>query len=314
MSKNDGDFEIIGKDMLKVTAQTVKTVQILSEQAGKMATRNGEVRYVSPKDLKGAVKNIKGKVIVPVPEISGPIWNAGLAKMCKMDVENTEILYELFDDETKISSVRPWYYINLAKYILRTYILPLKRFSKAMGCELILDLGNIEMQYDLMKKMITIDVLKKSGLSLLVHKESGNVEKELGFSDNDFVMKGNVAEGVTKEDAKILLIKPTRGVMERFIQGEIKKRPNRLETPALLSAIESVYYCDMLTKRGHIFNVADETCLKRENDLKRYEHILICKSCLFTEREKKKIDKLRKWGIKINDSELIASLTEKGEN
>ncbi len=297
--------------MIRLSADTLKSVQILCQHAGKIATQNGEIRYVSTKDVKGALQDdIKG-FIVPVPEISGPIWNSRIAKMCKIDEENNEILYELFDDEIEISSVRSWYYTNLAKYILRTYMLPLKRFCKSIGKEIIFDLGDIEMQYDLMRNMINPDMLKKAGLSLLVHK-SENVEKELGFSGEDFVVVGDSIERVTKADAKILLIKPARGIMERFIQGEIKNRPNRLETPALSSAVESTYYCDMLAEAGYAFDVTDEIHLPK--DLKKYENILICKSCLFAEKEKKKIDKLQKYGVKINDNELICKLMQKGEN
>lgn len=306
-NKADTDF----KNMIRLSADTVKSVPILCQHAGKIATQNGEIRYVSTKDLKGALQDDVRGFIVPVPEISGPIWNKSLAKLCKVDVENTEILYQLFDEEIEISSVRSWYYTNLSKYILRTYILPIERFCKSIGKEIIFDLGNIEMQYDLMRNMINPDMLKKSGLSLLIHK-SGNVEKELGFSGEDFVINGERIEQVTKTDAKILLIKPTRGVMERFIQGEIKSRPNRLETPALSSAVESTYYCDMLAEAGYEFDVTDEFHLPK--DLKKYENILICKSCLFTEREKKKIDKLGKYGVKINDRDLICKLMQKGEN
>ena len=306
-NKSDTDF----KNMIRLSADTVKSVPILCQHAGKIATQNGEIRYVSTKDLKGALQDDVTGFIVPVPEISGPIWNKSLAKLCKVDVENTEILYQLFDEEIEISSVRSWYYTNLSKYILRTYMLPIERFCKSIGKEIIFDLGNIEMQYDLMRNMINPDMLKKSGLSLLVHK-SGNVEKELGFSGEDFVINGDLIEQVTKIDAKILLIKPTRGVMERFIQGEIKNRPNRLETPALSSAVESTYYCHMLAEAGYEFDVTDEFHLPK--DLKKYENILICKSCLFTEREKKRIDKLQKHGVNINDNELICNLTQKGEN
>ncbi len=325
MSNKYTDFELlkmqgVGKTLIKISANTVKSVQILCQHAGKIASQSGEVRYASVKDLKRLLKDIETLqddirgFIVPVPEITGPVWNAKLAKMCKIGEENNEILYELFDDEIEISSVRSWYYTNLAKYILRTYMLPLKRFCKSTGKELIFDLGNIEMEYDLMKKMINPDMAKRAGLSLAVHKECGNIEKELGFSDEDFVINGDFLEGVTKEEAKILLIKPTRGIMERFIQGEIKSRPNRLETPALSAAIESVYYSDMLKDTGYLFDVTDEIHLPKVSDLRGYENILICKSCLFTEKERARIDKLQKGGIKINDKDLICSLKKKGED
>ncbi|MBR5809663.1 MAG: hypothetical protein IKY39_06170, partial [Clostridia bacterium] len=252
--------------------------------------------------------------VAPVPEISGPLWNEKLAKMCNMQEMDNEILYELFDDDIEISPVRSWYYANLEKYILKSYILPLKRFCKNTGKKLVFDLGNVEIRYDLMKTMINPYNIKKAGLSVVVHKQNGNIEKELGFSSEDFVISGNSIENVTKENAKILLINPVRGVMERYIQGEIKTRPNRFETPALSAAIEGTYYCDMLTENGYAFDVTDEIRLPKESDLKRYENILICKSCLFTEKEKKRIDKLQKCGVKINDKDLICELTQKGED
>ncbi len=308
--------------LLNITEISVKSEQMLCQLAGKTDIKTGEVRYVSVKDLKRLLKNdetLQDSVsgfVVPIPEISGPVWNDKIAKMCKMTEGDSEFLYELFDDEIETSSVRSWYYENLAKYILKTYMLPLKRFSRSIGKEIIFDLGNIEMQYDLMEKMINPCMLKKSEISLLVHKETGNIEKELGFSENDFVIKDDTIKRCEKreQEPKILLIKPMRGVMERFVLQEIRKKPNRLETPALLSAIESVYYCDMLSEKGYNFDVADEMNLPKVIDLKKYEHILICKACLFTEKETKKIDRLQKFGVKINDKDLICDLTQKGED
>lgn len=320
MSNKDADFGLPDKAMVTLLASTVKSVKVLCGNSGRVDTDDGEIRYVSVKDLRRLLKDkiafqdsISG-FIVPVPQISGPIWNARLAKMCKMLEENNDILYELFDDDIEISPVRSWYYTNLEKYILRTYMLPLKRFAKSIGKEIVFGLGNIEMQYDLMKNAINPAVLQGAGLSLAVHKGSGNIEKELGFSGDDFVITGDSLQKVEKcENAKILLIKPIRGVMERFVQGEIKNKPNRLETPALLSAIESVYYSDMLIENGYSFDVTDEIRFSKVSDLEKYEHILICKSCLFTERQRTKIDKLQKCGVKINDRDLICNLSQKGE-
>lgn len=307
--RNKADADL--NNMIMLSANMVKTVPVLCQHAGKIAIESGKVQYVSIKDVKSVVKDDTRGFIVSVPKIDGPIWNKTLAKMCKLDAENVEILYQLFDDEQEVSAIRSWYYTNLSKYIVRTYMLPLKRFCKSVEKEIIFDLGNVEMQYDLMKNAVNPDIMKKAGLSLLVHK-NGNIEKELGFSSEDFVISGDSLKRVTKPDAKILLIKPIRGMMERFIQGEIKSRPNRLETPALLSGIESTYYCNMLADSGYAFDAADEMHLPK--DLKKYENILICESCLFTEREKKKIDKLGKYGVKINDRDLICKLMQKGEN
>lgn len=308
--------------LIKLSPKTIKSVQILYENAGKISEKSGEVRYVGVKDLKKLLKNIEAfyddvfGFIVPVPEISGPIWNSKLAKMCRMDEENCETLYDLFDDETEISSVRWWYYKNFEKYILRTYMIPLKKFCDSIGKEIIFDLGNIEMQYDLMKNMINPELLKNAGISLAVHKGNEILAKELGFSYKDFVITGDFIERIKSNEVmeKILLIKSVRGVKERFRQGEIKGRLNRLETPALSAAIESVYYCEMLSKKGYEFDVKDEEFLSKGNDYKKYDNILICKSCLFTEKETKIIDKIQKDGIKINDNELILSLMEKGED
>ena len=312
-STNLGTLKIQDKTFAKISANTVKSVQVLCRYAGRISTENDYVRYAGIKDLKPLLKEGIDGFILPVPKINSLIWDTKIARMCKME-EPDDILGELFDSDVEISSVRSWYYINLSKYILRTYILPVKRFCKREGKELIYDLGNIEMEYDLMKTGINPAMLKKAGISLLVHKVYGNAEKEIGLSDADFIMDGDCAYRDTKYNADILLIKPTRGVMERFVQGEIKNRVNRLETSALSAAMESVYYCDMLTKKGHIFDVADEMHLPKESELRKYEHILICKSCLFTEKEKKKIEKIQKYGVKINDSELIFSLMEEGEN
>jgi len=325
LSEKHTDFQLLkiegeDKTFIRLWADTKKSVQALCQHAGKIAVESREVSYTSVKDVKRFIKDNEAihkksnGYIFSVPKISVPVWDTRLAKMCKMDEEDAEMLYELFDEEIEISSVRSWYYTNMAKYILKVFICPLTKMCKNMEKEIVFDLGNIEMQYDLMKKIIDPFTLKKAGITLAVHKDDGNIEKELGFSDSDFIIYGDTLKRATKEDARILLVKPARGIMERFIQGEIKERPIRLETPALLSGIESVYYSDMLTEHGYSFDVTDEIHLPKENDLKKYENVLICKSCLFTEKEKKKIDKIQKYGVKINDTELICDLTQKGEN
>lgn len=307
------------KTIIRLSANTVKPIKVLCAHAGRPAIDDGEIRYVGVRELKRFLKNIGSfeenirGFIVPVPEISGPIWNDRFARMLGEDCH--AIVYELFDHEIEKSQLRSWYYETVGKYILRTYMIPLKKFAENIGKEIIFNLGKAEMQYDLMRKIITPDVLKKAGLSLAIHKECGNIEKELGFSNKDFVISGDFLAKVEKDDgAKILLIKPTRGVMERFVQGEIRNKPNRLETPALLAAIESTYYSDMLIENGYSFDVTDERRLPKVDDLRKYENVLICKSCLFTEKETKKIDKLQKYGIKINDEKLICDLMEKGED
>ena len=317
----DTDFDIskiTRETIVKLSANTVKPIKVLCAHAGRIAIDDGEVRYVGVRELKKLLKDADGfgdKIrgfIVPVPEVNGPVWNDRLARMLGQDYD--EILYELFDQELEISHLRSWYYETVGKYILKSYMLPLKKFTESIGKEIIFDLDGIEMEYDLMKKMINPALLKKAGISMAVHKESREAPKELGFSDKDYVISGDYLVKEKNNNAKVLLIKPTRGIMERFVQGEIKSRPNRLETPALLAAIESVYYSDMLTEKGYSFDTTDEARLPKMSDFSKYENILICKSCLFTEKERKKIDKLQKYGVKINDKDLICDLTQKGED
>ena len=301
--------------MVQLFPNAIKNEKVLYSYAGRIAVKDGEIKYTSADGLKtilakiGSLTDEIDAFIIPAPEISGPLWSEKLAGMCKMEEEGDPVLYELFDSEVEKSPVRSWYYTNLQKYILKKYIMPIKRLAQKYEKEIICDLGKAEMQYDLMPKMINPLVLKESGLLLLLHKESD-------FSGKDFTISENYIERAeeTDEDAKILLIKPTRGVMERFIQGEIKTKPNRLETPALLSAIEGVYYCDMLSQKGYLFDIRDEFFFATKKDCSNYEHILISKSCLFKETETKRLDKLKKAGIKINDKDLICDLTQKGED
>ena len=103
-SKGDTIF----KNMIRLSPNTIKSVQILCQHAGKIATKNGEVRYVSIKDLKRFLKEDIQGFVAPVPEISGPLWNEKLAKMCNMQEMDNEILYELFDDDIELSPVRSW--------------------------------------------------------------------------------------------------------------------------------------------------------------------------------------------------------------
>lgn len=305
------------KTMMLLSANTVKPVKVLYPHAGRLGTDDGEIRYVSVRNVKKLLKDMRSfkdveGFVVPVPEMSAPIWNDKLERGLGQYCDN--VLYELFDQDIEKSSVRSWYYETLTRYIINTYLRPLIRFFKSIDKEVIFDLGRAGMQYDLMKKMICPDLIRKSGISVAVHKESGNIEKELGLGNCGFVISGDeIARVEGSDNAKILLIKPTRGIMERYCQGEIRNKANRLETPALLAGIESVYYCDRLLEKGYSFDVVDENRMPKISDLVKYENILICNSCLFTEKETKKIDKLHKIGVKINDRDLICDIMEKGE-
>lgn len=298
--------------MVHLDKDIKESVNVLAPHAGRVSLECGEINYVSVEALKKCIAEIGSAInevsgfILHMPRILGAIWNDKLAQLCGFDVGGDERLYELFDHEKEISQVRSWYYTNFERYILSEYLLPQKELLQKFGKTMVLDLQNAEIQYDLMGKMVNPIMLRRNGFSLAMRGEKGSLESEFGLFGGDFVITEKYCEKIAEKDrnCKLLLIKPTRGVMERYVHGEGKRKSIRLETPALLAAIEGVYLGDEMQKAGYSFNIGDEFSFDEEMNSK-YESIFISRSCLFTQREIKIIDKLKKDGIKIETLDLL---------
>lgn len=302
--------------LVQMSAETEETVERLTACAGRISFENGNIKYVSIKDLKRTISEIGSAIgevsgfMLPLPRTHGPMWCEELENMCNFGVDSSEILYDLFDEEKERSSARSWYYTNLERYIVSKYMEPQKMFLENLGLNVIFNTGTGNMQPDLQNSMVSIVMLKREGFQIAKESLNGGNEPELENGDFLLTDEGCVRIEHMVKTGKILLVKPARGVMERYIQG---RKINRMETPALVAETEGVYYSDMLIRKGYCFDVADEFSFASEENFKKYEQILICSSCLFSEIEIKRIEELKKDGMSINDRELICDMALKGE-
>ncbi|MBO5059650.1 MAG: hypothetical protein J6C82_01885 [Clostridia bacterium] len=265
--------------------------------------------------------------VVPLPYFDAPIWNDELNEMCGFSYEAYELLFALFDSDTEISPVRSWYYERAESYIISKYVLPLSAWAKEKGKKISFDIGKTESEFDFPLRMISPIRYPEAGLSLTVR---GHCSTEMSalfstFSEIDGIFAAeNIEEDADFSDigtAELLLIKPTRGVMERYAR-ETRKMKCRMETPAVVAAAEYAYYCNMLYKKGIAFDVADEFSIERMGkaedgvltfDGRGYRNILLCDSCIFSKNAIEILKNAQANGVCINDEALIKFLDSEPE-
>ena len=292
-----------------ITSKTEEKTGKLSYHDSGIFTEKGKITYVSLRNIRilmskigSAINEVTG-FILPVPLVDGPMLPGSLEK------EMIQDLYCLFDGETKISPMRSWYYTNLEKHIIENYMKPQKELLENRGKSIVFNIGRQDALCYLARRMINPVTLKREEFSVGV--ECNTTSRVSGVENGDFLIADKGAVRIEAlEDVRILLVKPTRGIMERYVQ---QGKPTRLETPALVAEIEGEYYSDMLTRKGYSFRVADEFSFEKEIDFSEYEHILICPSCLFSETGMDVLERLKNTGIKINCQDLISDLAIEGE-
>ncbi len=303
------------KIMVEMPLITKDVVKIIKPLAGRVSFEDGEIEYTSVKDIEKTVKsigNLIGKVtgfVLPIPKISGLLWSDEIESNCTP--KNGDI-YDIFDEEKEISHIRSKYYLSAQKYLYENFMLPQNEILKNLGKKAVFYIGENELQYDLIGKLVNTRLLKHMGFVLGVSCEKEVAETEFGLGNGDFVFLGNSCEKITHKriSKDILLVIPMRGVMERYVETG---RRNRIETPALSSAIEGAYFCDMLKEKEYSFEVVDEFSFMTKRNFGKYKDILICGSCLFTDKEMSKINRLLQIGIRINSNDLISELSKQGE-
>ena len=258
----------------------------------------------------GVAKDFVSGFIIPVPKINFPIWNLTLSKMCRIRPEESDILYELFSDSPKLSNLRLWYLENAQKYIIKRYMLPKRKLLEGLDKTAVFDIGKAEMQHDFTRKMVNPISLKNAGFSLAFYP-LGEAEN-MGLKNGDFIMHEDYCQQIEDEcKTKILLVKPIRGIMQCYNWEEPGDR--YVETDSRAIGFESVYYCDTLKRCGYEFDACQEFSFKRAEDFREYKQILICPSCKFLKSELKVIEELKSLGAVVNGEELLAELSQKGE-
>lgn len=334
---------------IKVNSTENMQITCLENIGGKASEVDGEINFVSTDFLDRLLEGLGDEgfslidgIIVPAPSISGVIWNDVISEECEKcgyDIYDgkTEIL-----DEEKVESVfRAYYYEAAEKYILSEFLMPVQNRATELGVKLCFDIGAMEIQYDLASKMINPFRLKEAGMSVAVTKGRGN-NSELSAFFNSFEAEGTdvfITDGSdcmncrpdiivspclckTSQkscDADVLLVKPTRGVVERYIR---KRSRLRLENPAIVAALDGTYYADMLFEKSVDFVSTDEAGLEKYGASKngkflfrgkKYSQLLICDSCKFFENGIGIIRKAESDGVLINDKALINAITKELE-
>lgn len=304
------------KIMVEISHGTKDTVKVIGPLGGRVCFDAGEIEYVSTEDIKTTLKSIGGLIdkvsgfVLPVPKVSGLLWNDEIEAICQIDDDE---LYDLFDEDKEISEVRSVYYKIAERYVLEKYIVPLDSYLKNIKRRSVFYIGKNEMYYDFVGKHINPFMLKNAGLCIGVFGDMETARVEFGIDSGDFVFNEESCEKITlnkTEKIRILLVKPTRGTVERYVWTG---KRNRMETPALSSAVEGIYWSEKLNKKGYFFDVAEDTSFSSKKHFGKYRDIIICKSCLFTDKEISKINILSEKGVRINSAELIDELIEQGE-
>lgn len=301
--------------MVEMEFGTKDSISVIKPLAGRLHIEEGSINYISTSDIKNVLKDIgKGidKVmgfVLPVPSVNGLLWNDEIKELTKTEIDD---LYDLFDEEKEISFIRWQYFTSAQKYLYEKYMIPQKEILKSIGIKVVFSFGKQELQYDLIGSLVNTMMLKHKGLNLGICCDKDLAETEFGLRGGDYVFDENGCEQIHKKRTykNILLIKPTRGVIERYVETG---RRNRLETNALSSAIEGLFLGEKLKLKGCSFDVADESSFYEKRDFEKYKDILICESCLFTDKEMSKISMLLKSGIRINSADLMAELLKQGE-
>lgn len=306
------------KVILRFDADAKMRKKTIAPHAGRIICETGYVTFVSIHKLKETINEL-GKlircvvgVVIPPPETKCLLWNNDIKKICGFQGEAQ--LYDLFDEEIERSLVRSEYYIGLNKYIISNYMNPQIELMEEFGIKTIFDISDLSSYEDTVGKMISPFMLKKEKLTLATTRKNGIIEKETGFTNDDFVITEDGIYGLGYASGEILLVAPFRGVLERIVKNPKRKQGSRIENAALLAAIEGVWYGGMLHECGYDFDVKDESFFSGNKDISQYKTMLICESCLFEEKEMAKIKELENRGISINPQDLIHKLITEGES
>ncbi len=335
---------------VKVNETEKKEITCIENIGGRATETNGEIYVVTEKFLDNmcsligdvSFSQIEG-FVVPVPEFSGTLWNDTIEKECeKYGYDIYDGRMELFDEEKIESTFRAHYYEAVEKYVLSKYLIPVKTWASTLGKKVSFNIGTMQTQYDLAVKMINPFRLAEEGLSVAVTKSVGNDFETAAMlnsfgkeSENLFLSDGGDCDIFSASiivssspfrcdnkncDADILLVKPSRGVMERYIWKRSKSV--RVESPALIAAMDAMYYTDMLYEKGIGFTSTDEFGIEKYGDSKKgffvfkgkkYNQVLICDSCRFSDKGIKILSKAEKDGVLINDKTLTDAILEDWE-
>ncbi|MCR4719828.1 MAG: hypothetical protein K5768_09395 [Firmicutes bacterium] len=253
------------ENLYRVTLETVKTV----------------------KERLGDTLDMLDGLVVSIPYLKGLLWDEEFPLLyedfCGRDIK--EDLPAVFDKDTENPDFRVWYYSVAAQMLFFRYILPLSEYLETIGKKVCFDFGSMNRCIDLVKKQINPFLLQKHKISVIYETKDGII-----------------LVGGKEKYKQNLLVLPMRSIMLNFAYGA---NYSRQESPLVLALAEEEYYKSTLKRCKIEYSVVSEfefSCMK-QTELKKFENILVCDSCVFSDNNR--IEMLKKSGHKINDKEIL---------
>lgn len=303
-----------------------------------------EISAVSSGLLKEALKafekadlDLIDGFIIKYPKLPQLIWDESFRVEFYSEFSNDidDYLYLLFEPAEKLASFRTWYYEKCADFVYKKYLYPLIKLAKRKGVRLCFDIGTEESEYFYIKRHIDIFALLEKGVSLYsVHNSNSIAETCIilsKYNTDSFVASQEADNRIDNLDINligtptekheipennrenILLVRSARGVTERIIKSDILPE-EAAENEAIIASFESTYYTDMLFEKGFNFEIASEKLFEKHTRFKNGEltyknsiitQLLLCNSCVFSEKGIRLLNKIADGGICINNKNLI---------
>ena len=272
-------------------------------------------------------------IISPLPAITKPYMSDALADEYQKSFGSDifEYIKILFDEEEETSSFRSWYFTHAFELIFDETAAPLKEWCESRGKKFSAFAGDIGGIHPL-NYGIFLEMLHEHNLSVsfAYPKSCEYPVAASGFKNGGFVFaetddlpqkadyENIVCERICGKAAKpvnpdILLVIPSRGVMERFVFKKKRLKYN-IESPAGEAAAEGMYYADMLYEKGFDFGAADEFTIEKSGGVengkfllfgREYGQIIVCRSCAFSDSGIELLNKAYENGVCINNSGLL---------
>jgi len=274
--------------------------------------------------------------ILQYPKVYSILWDDSFRTEYYREFSNyiEDYLVDLFEENGR-KSFRSWYYNKCSCFIYDKFVAPAVDWADINNVNLCFDIGAEQSQYYYFLKHISLlDLLEKNISLCVTHSINEIVEVCVllsKYQNNHFVISEeydkrlqdlclNVVGTISDEESevltssdRVLLIRCDRGILENYTQAD-ESLYFVNECDSLVSSIESTYYCDMLHEKGFNFEITNEKYFEKyivyENNVLRYKdkeisQILICNSCIFSEKMCNFLDELKKDGVCINNTKLI---------
>lgn len=327
---------------IKVDDVKDENITYIDYDSAGVVYEESSVSFTTLDILKKIVKSIPKEntisgYIIKYPKFNGLIWDKTFADDFYKDYSNyiDDYLYLMFEPSEKQAPFRYWYMENVWKFIYKIYLSPILKWAKRSNINVCFDIGEEQTYFLQMERGVFLSELLEKGIGLYTeHKHNCIYETAIiisKYGENCFLSCDEPDEDLCDLDinivstavspkeeyvnskSHILLIRCERGVAERFAKYKIPLDDSN-ECTAIDASFEATYYCDMLHEKGFQFEVTSEKYFEKyatyKNKVLKYkgieiDQILLCKSCVFSEKGINLLNRASKGGICINNISLI---------